>query len=83
MTSPESDPGTIGTVSGAQLADIRKQLGMTQVQLARTTGLSQARISQIENDEVTSLDVIRTYVAALGGRVAVVAHIGALRLDVA
>jgi DNA-binding XRE family transcriptional regulator len=36
-------------VSGAQLAEIRQQLGLTQAQLAEAAGLSQARISQIEN----------------------------------
>jgi transcriptional regulator with XRE-family HTH domain len=71
------------SISGAKLADIRKQLGMTQVQLARATGLSQARISQIERGEMVSLDVLRTYVAGLGGHVEVVARIGDIRLNVA
>lgn len=73
----------LASISGAKLADIRKQLGMTQVQLARATGLSQARISQIERGEMVSLDVLRTYVAGLGGHVEVVARIGDIRLNVA
>ena len=38
----------LASVSGARLAEIRQQLGLTQVQLAEATGLTQARISQIE-----------------------------------
>jgi DNA-binding XRE family transcriptional regulator len=73
----------IASVSGAKLAGIRKQLGMTQAQLAKATGLSQARISQIENGEMVSLTVLRTYVAGLGGRLEIVASIGDIRLNVA
>ena len=73
----------LASVSGAQLADIRRQLGMTQVQLAQATGLSQARISQIENGTATSLETLRTYVAGLGGHLDVVARIGNINLNVA
>lgn len=73
----------LAAVSGARLAEIRRQLGLTQSQLAETTGLSQARISQIENGRSVSLEVLRTYVGGLGGQVDVVARIGDIRLNVA
>lgn len=73
----------LASVSGAQLADIRKQLGLTQTQLAAATGLSQARISQIEGGSATSLETLRVYVAGLGGHLEVVAHIGNIQLNVA
>ena len=73
----------LASVSGAQLADIRKQLGLTQIELAQATGLSQARISQIENGKVTSLDTLRAYVAGLGGHLDIVARIGNIQLNVA
>jgi DNA-binding XRE family transcriptional regulator len=73
----------LASVTGARLAEIRKQLGITQVQLAKASGLSQARISQIEHGEVVSLDVLRTYVAGLGGQVEVIARIGDVQLNVA
>ncbi|GAB3800972.1 helix-turn-helix domain-containing protein [Micromonospora zhanjiangensis] len=57
----------LASISGAQLADIRKGLGMTQTQLAEAAGLSQARISQIENGGVTNLETLRAYVTGLGG----------------
>ncbi|GIJ21282.1 helix-turn-helix domain-containing protein [Micromonospora lutea] len=73
----------LASVSGAQLAEIRKQLGMTQTQLAEAAGLSQARISQIEKGEVTSLETLRAYVAGLGGHLDIVARIGNIHLNVA
>jgi DNA-binding XRE family transcriptional regulator len=73
----------LASVSGAQLAEIRKQLGLTQSQLAEATGLSQARISQIENGSVTSLETLRAYVTGLGGHLDVVARIGNIQLNVA
>ena len=73
----------LASISGAQLADIRKQLGMTQTQLAEAAGVSQARISQIENGEVTSLETLRAYVGGLGGHLDIVARIGNIQLNVA
>lgn len=73
----------LASVSGTQLAEIRKQLGITQAQLAEATGLSQARISQIENGTATSLETLRTYVAGLGGHLDIVARIGNIHLNVA
>lgn len=73
----------LASVSGAQLAEIRKQLGITQTQLAEAAGLSQARISQIENGESTNLETLRAYVTGLGGHLDVVARIGNIQLNVA
>jgi DNA-binding XRE family transcriptional regulator len=73
----------LASVSGAQLAEIRKQLGLTQTQLAEAAGLSQARISQIENGTATSLETLRAYVAGLGGHLDIVARIGNIHLNVA
>ena len=73
----------LASVSGAQLAGIRKQLGITQAQLGEATGLSQARISQIENGSATSLEVLRAYITGLGGHLDIVAHVGNLHLNIA
>jgi DNA-binding XRE family transcriptional regulator len=73
----------LASVSGVQLAEIRKQLGLTQTELAETAGLSQARISQIENGGATSLDTLRAYVAGLGGHLDIVARIGNIHLNIA
>jgi DNA-binding XRE family transcriptional regulator len=73
----------LAAVSGAQLAEIRQQLGLTQVQLAEAAGLSQARISQIENGDAVGLDTLRAYVTGLGGHLDIVARIGNIQLNVA
>ena len=73
----------LASVSGSQLAEIRKQLGITQTELAQTAGLTQARISQIENGNATSLDTLRAYVAGLGGHLDIVARIGNIHLNIA
>ncbi|MEU7869282.1 helix-turn-helix transcriptional regulator [Dactylosporangium sp. NPDC049140] len=73
----------LASVSGAQLAEIRQQLGLTQVQLAEATGLTQARISQIENGDAVALESLRAYVVGLGGHLDIVARIGNIQLNVA
>lgn len=61
---------------GTQLADARKQMGLTQKEIAAELGISIARVSQIEHGEVTSFEVIARYVEALGGRLDLVADFG-------
>jgi len=56
---------------------------MTQTQLAAATGLSQARISQIEHGEAVGIQSLRAYVVGLGGQLDIVARIGDLTLEVA
>ena|SRR5215472_435510 len=63
-------------VRGYQLAEMRNAAGMTQADLAAALGVSQARISKIEHGEVSGIDVVRAYVAALGGSIDVVARLG-------
>ncbi|MBI1758541.1 MAG: helix-turn-helix transcriptional regulator [Actinobacteria bacterium] len=63
-------------VRGHQLAEIRKAAGLTQAQVAEALGVSQARISKIEHGEISGIDIVRTYVAALGGSLDVVATLG-------
>jgi DNA-binding XRE family transcriptional regulator len=63
-------------VRGHQLAEMRTAAGLTQAELADALGVSQARISKIEHGEISGIDVVRAYVAALGGSVDVVARLG-------
>lgn len=66
----------LAAARGAQLADARKHLGLTQKEIAAELGVSIARVSQIEHGEVTSFEVIARYVEALGGRLDLVADFG-------
>ena len=68
---------------GYQLAQLRRNTGLTQAQVAAVMGVSQARVSQIEHGKVTEVDAIRGYVEALGGTVDVVARVGDWTVKVA
>ena len=59
------------------LREARKASNMTQVELAREMGVSQNRISRMENGDIgaMSLDVIRRYIEAVGGSIALVAEL--------
>ena len=63
-------------VIGYQLSELRAEAKLTQVQVAEQMGISQARVSQLERGDVNQLEVdtVRRYVAALGGRLRMVAN---------
>ncbi|MEV0796804.1 XRE family transcriptional regulator [Kribbella sp. NPDC050281] len=65
-----------------RLAEVRRQHGLTQVQLAATLNISQAAVSSIERGVLgrSELGTIRKYVEALGGRIEIVADFGDERL---
>lgn len=72
-------------VAGYRLKELRKSMGRTQKEIAKLLGVSQARVSQIENGDVEGmgLDTLRAYAAALGGHVDVTVTIGAHSVKVA
>ena len=63
-------------VRGHQLAEMRKAAGLTQAELAEKLGVSQARISKIEHGEVSGIELVRAYVAALGGTIDMIVTLG-------
>lgn len=58
---------------GRQLAEMRRSAGYRQVEIAERMGISQARVSKIENGEIAAIDVIAAYVEAVGGTVEITA----------
>lgn len=54
------NPTPIGTL-GARLRQARKRKKLTQPQLAEETGVLQSRISELENDKRTKIDVWSVY----------------------
>jgi predicted XRE-type DNA-binding protein len=60
---------------GYRLAQLRKQRGMTQAEVAFAMHISQARISQMEHGGVEKMQVesIAAYVTAIGGQLRLVA----------
>jgi DNA-binding XRE family transcriptional regulator len=59
-----------------QLAELRKERGFTQAQVAERMGVTAGRVSQIESGQVSGQDIVARYVGALGGSVMVVAVFG-------
>ncbi|MFI9509984.1 helix-turn-helix domain-containing protein [Nocardia sp. NPDC052566] len=67
---------------GWRLAELRKHRSLTQGQVASMMGVSIARVSQIEQGEVSTREVLKRYVAALGGELKLVADFGDEQLQV-
>lgn len=63
-------------VRGHQLAEMRKAAGVTQVGIAEALGVSQTRVSKIEHGDVSGVDIVRSYVRALGGSMDLIATVG-------
>ncbi|GGQ02510.1 helix-turn-helix domain-containing protein [Streptosporangium pseudovulgare] len=65
-------------VAGHHLKELRKALGKTQAEVAAALGISQSRVSQIENGDIDTmeLETLRAYAAALGGHVDVTISVG-------
>jgi DNA-binding XRE family transcriptional regulator len=61
----------------AGLAELRRARNLTQVQLAKNLGISQPEVSRIEHQSDVYLSTLRSYVAATGGDLDLVARFGA------
>ncbi|CAL2060888.1 MULTISPECIES: helix-turn-helix domain-containing protein [Streptomyces] len=62
---------------GHHLAELRRRRGLTQTEVADKMGVSQVRVSQMENGDIDRMQVesIAAYIAALGGHLRLVADI--------
>jgi DNA-binding XRE family transcriptional regulator len=56
------------------LAEVRKQLGLTQTSVAKAMGVSQSALSQLESQDDMQLSTLRRLVEALGGDLNVTAR---------
>jgi DNA-binding XRE family transcriptional regulator len=73
--SDERAQRLLAQVYAHRLAEIRKRRGMTQTAVAREMGVSQRRVSAIEHgEEQATRATLAAYVAALGGRLRLVAE---------
>ena len=68
---------TQATIDAFNLKEARKVSNMTQVQVAQAIGVSQNRVSRMENGDMNamSIDSLRRYVSALGGNLTLVADL--------
>jgi ribosome-binding protein aMBF1 (putative translation factor) len=67
---------------GWRLVEMRLKRDMTQSDVAAQMGILVARVSQIEAGDVSTQDVLRRYIAALGGTLHLVADFGGEQLKV-
>lgn len=63
-------------IDGHRLAERRKDIGLSQGEVADRMGVTKGRVSQIERGEVSTVEVIGRYVQALGGELQVSAVFG-------
>ena len=74
----------VDETGGASPADVvRAWHGLTQADVATRMDVSTARISQIENGDVSTQDVLQRYVAALGGTLKLIVDFGDEQLKIA
>jgi DNA-binding XRE family transcriptional regulator len=77
----EIDEGAQRLIAEARafrLAEVRRRQRTTQVEVAKTMGVTQARVSRIEKGHLSRSEVetLAAYVQALGGRLKIVAEFG-------
>ena len=73
----EARARTQAYIDAYSLREARKAAHLTQVQMAQAMGVSQNRVSRMENGEmgIMSLDSLRRYVEALGGKLTLIAEL--------
>ena len=74
---------TQASLQAFTLQEARRACHLTQMELARRIGVSQNRISRMENGNPSAMstDVLRRYVEALGGTLTLIADLPAGRVE--
>lgn len=82
--SPEAKARVAARVDDAlvamTLADLRKELGLTQIQMAELGDMSQGQVSTLERRNDHLVSTIRKHVQALGGTLEITAVVGDKRV---
>ncbi len=66
----------LAQVRAHRLAEIRKNRRLTQREVATAMGVTIGRISQIESGDLSGIEVLDRYIAAIGGTLELVANFG-------
>jgi len=64
------------------LSEIRRQVGLTQVEAADAMGVSQSALSHLENQDDMHISTLRRLIEALGGTLEIVANLPSGRIAV-
>ncbi len=64
------------------LAEIRREVGLTQEEVAASLGIKQPSLSRLESQDDMQISTLRRLIAALGGELEIIAHLprGAIRI---
>ena len=76
---------TQSAIDAFSLKEARKASRMTQMQVAEAIGVSQNRVSRMENGDMgaMSIDSLRRYITALGGNLTLVANLPDGKIELA
>jgi DNA-binding XRE family transcriptional regulator len=77
----EIDTGAQRLIAEARayrLSEVRRRQHITQVEVAKEMGVTQARVSRIEKGQLvrSEVDTLAAYVQALGGKLKIIADFG-------
>ena len=56
------------------LVEIRKEVGLTQEDLAKTLGIKQPSLSKLESQDDIQISTLRRLISALGGQLELIVH---------
>jgi transcriptional regulator with XRE-family HTH domain len=75
----------LSEVRAYRLKELRKELQITQVELAKQLHVSQNRISRIEHGDIekSQVDTLRKYVEAVGGTLTLEVQVGDRKFQLA
>ena len=64
------------------LAEIRREVGLTQEELAASLGIKQPSLSRLESQDDMQVSTLHRLIRALGGELEIIAHLpgGAIRI---
>ena len=74
---------TRGRLEEMLLAEIRKRVGLTQIEVADKLGIKQPTLSRLESQDDMYVSTLRRLIEALGGKMEIVVHLpgGDIRLQ--
>lgn len=79
-TLAEIDRSVEAELVEMSLADLRRELGFTQVDMAEAAEMTQGMLSRVERQEDHLVSTLRRWVRALGGDLEITAVVGAKRV---